>query len=252
MEESEAFKLTEGWTLDQFRSGLDNEEPMIRFISANKLGELKDESSVEALIELLKDKWNGVRRAAAWALGEIGDEEAVTPLIELLEDDLEDTWEGPMELSHEPLKMNRVVAKALAGIGEAALPEVREALNSKRAETREAAAWILGQVPEPGSLPFLKKALDDEWKVVRQNAVEALGSFETPLVLDDLEKTLDDQDHMVRWMAVKELGKIGGERALKAVQRMTDDPHGMVSREAGKILSKCKVGDNGQIDPTIE
>lgn len=59
----------------------------VRKGAAAGLGELKDETAVEALIEALKDEDKFVRKNAAEALGKIGDKKALDPLIEMLKDD---------------------------------------------------------------------------------------------------------------------------------------------------------------------
>lgn len=51
---------------------------------------LKDERTVEALIQALKDEDKYVRVGVAWALGKIKDERAVQPLTLALKD--EDDW----------------------------------------------------------------------------------------------------------------------------------------------------------------
>ena len=52
------------------------------------MGRTKDPAAVPALINTLKDSYEGVREAAAWALGKIGPEaKTATPaLIEALKD----------------------------------------------------------------------------------------------------------------------------------------------------------------------
>ena len=58
----------------------------VRKGAAAGLGELKDETAVDPLIEALKDEDKYVRKNAAEALGKIGDRRAMEPLIEALGD----------------------------------------------------------------------------------------------------------------------------------------------------------------------
>jgi len=59
----------------------------VRKGAAAGLGDLKDETAVDPLIEALKDEDKYVRKNAAEALGKIGDRRAVGPLIEALKDE---------------------------------------------------------------------------------------------------------------------------------------------------------------------
>lgn len=47
---------------------------------------MKDHRATISLIEALKDDWEEVRKAAAWALGEFQDSNAAESLIEALQD----------------------------------------------------------------------------------------------------------------------------------------------------------------------
>lgn len=59
-----------------------------RWMSATRLGVLREKAAVEALIQRLNDEHPHVRICAADALGRIGDSRAVDPLIHLLNDDI--------------------------------------------------------------------------------------------------------------------------------------------------------------------
>ena len=63
----------------------------IRWYAASALGEEKEASALESLVDVLKNDDNGyVRAMAAWALGEIGDARAVEHLIAAITDESHD------------------------------------------------------------------------------------------------------------------------------------------------------------------
>jgi len=92
----------------------------------------KASAAIPDLIDLLKDKDEGVRSKAADALGAVG-AAAVTELIAALKDD------GTRSL----------VLGALGQVGapaKAAMPQVLEALKDANKDVRVKAAWALGRI----------------------------------------------------------------------------------------------------------
>jgi HEAT repeat protein len=68
---------------------LQDEQVIVRQGSAMALGEIGDQSALEALVARLEDESHVVRQAAAIALGKLGAIEALPPLIRALEDESE-------------------------------------------------------------------------------------------------------------------------------------------------------------------
>ena len=64
-----------------------DEDHVVRIRSAKALGEIKDPRATGPLIAALKDEHSVVRFLAAWSLGEIGDIRALTPLVTALKDE---------------------------------------------------------------------------------------------------------------------------------------------------------------------
>jgi hypothetical protein len=73
--------------VDKFIEALTDKEPSVRWESARRLGDLKDNRAVVPLIGALSDGHAYVRRRAAVALGELQDPRAIDPLIKALQDD---------------------------------------------------------------------------------------------------------------------------------------------------------------------
>jgi hypothetical protein len=125
-------------------------------------------------------------------------------------------------------------ARALRTIGErravttADLRRLADALRGGRAETREAAAWSLGQIGAQAApaVTALTAALSDQDVVVRGLAALALrdvGSAATT-ALDALVRALGDEDVGVRMMSAQAIGSLG-PRAASAVQALVQACH---------------------------
>ena len=104
--------------LDDLTRKLKSLDPHVRASAAFKLGEIKDERAVPALINVLKDKIANVSWNATWALGNIG-QPAISALIRALK--------------HENLNMRTNAANALERIekknpGLVRLEDVQESL----------------------------------------------------------------------------------------------------------------------------
>jgi HEAT repeat protein len=64
-----------------------------RIFSCNILGDIKDPSATEALLNLLTDEESNVKFAAYEAIGKIGNKEATTPLLQYLYSNMDNPWE---------------------------------------------------------------------------------------------------------------------------------------------------------------
>jgi HEAT repeat protein len=158
--------------------------------------------AVLALVEALKDKDKGVRKAAAFALGLIGQEAkpAVSALIEALKDEND--------------SVRSYAAEALGRIGS------------------EAKTAVLALV----------EALKDENKNVRVRSVEALGIIgaDSKVAVAALTETLSDEDIWVRLRAAVALVKIGQDAkpALPALIEALKDENDSVRLYASEALWK--------------
>ena len=85
-----------------------------RIYSANILGEIKSEKSIDSLLILLEDEESNVRFAAAEAIGKIGSKEATMPLLHYLYSRKDDPWEQfPLILTLGEIKDERSVIPLL-------------------------------------------------------------------------------------------------------------------------------------------
>ena len=158
----------EGKTLGEWAALAKDRDPAQRINAAGALANIGPQS-VAALTELLQDKNEHVRYAAAWALWEIGAaaSPAVPALTALLKDD----------------EVKDAAAGALGGIGPEAKPAVAaltELLKDKHADVRRNAVEALGKIaPEMATVSAaVRELLGDPDERVRRTARSALEKID--------------------------------------------------------------------------
>lgn len=189
----------------------------IRALCAKAISNLKDHSSVYALLQCLNNKNENykVRLSCADALGRLGDKYAVTTLMDVVSDEEE-----------KSVYIRESAAVALGLIGDMravdTLVKVLESKNGivdKFSYLKEKAIEAICRLNPNNDRTFnaLKNSLHDESAQVRINAIEALLEYETQEA-DDLIKTmLFDIDEEVQKNAVIAVYNIGGEAAMKEI-----------------------------------
>ncbi len=94
------------------------------------------------------------------------------------------------------------VGKAVAQLGEVAVPHLAQALKDRDYKVRIAACAVMGQIGSPQAAPYLVQALKDGYPPVRAAACEALGNIGVPSApLHLLLRALRDKDGSVRAVA---------------------------------------------------
>ena len=140
---------------------LGDKDEFVRREAAYALGLTKSRSAVTSLVErLVKDKKDGVRGAAAVALGQIGDESAVVSLAQVLSPQASSP--GAKGSKEKNLFVLRAAAVSLGQIGSrAALPALLSALEDESTadDIRREAARSLGLIGDPAAEPSLRKVL---------------------------------------------------------------------------------------------
>lgn len=159
---------------------LGDEAMWVRVFAAGALGHVRThpDAAVAALVGALDDKeWN-MRQAAAQALAVIGpDAKAAVPALLA---GLCDKKNSPMTLGSRPAegppRVVEAMTKALAAIGEPAVPVLIEAVGHDDKYVRGGAIDALGDIgpPAKAAIPFLEKVLGDREEYVRVRAADAL------------------------------------------------------------------------------
>jgi HEAT repeat protein len=138
---------------------------MVRLAALEKLEQLADPSTYEAVERLLRDQGSNIRAAAAMAAVSCGGSRAVPALVKMLRDA---SW----EVRHE-------VVKALGKIGDAtAIDALARALQDRDHDVRESAATALGKIGDASAIRPLVLAMLDVESFVRTAANNSLNEIQ--------------------------------------------------------------------------
>jgi HEAT repeat protein len=156
---------------------LQDKDEFVRREVAYALGATRSRTATEALSErLLNDKEAGVRGAAAVALGQIGDESAVIPLASMLAPQLSAPAKSKRKREENPFVL-RAAAVALGQIkNRAGVPALMLAVSNEQFpdDVRREAARSLGLIGDPGAIPALQSASLSADPFLSQLAAESL------------------------------------------------------------------------------
>ena len=154
---------------------LTEKDEFVRREVAYALGHAKSRRATASLIDRLQtDKEESVRAAAIVALGRIGDETAVVPLSAVLAPELSGSKRGKREKN---VFLLRAAAEALGRIkSRAAAPALIAALKNEKfdSDIRREAARALAQIRDPSAIPALQSASSSADPYLATSAAEAL------------------------------------------------------------------------------
>lgn len=215
---------------------LEDTDEEVRWKAAAALGKLKDDSSIDALINALNDNSWAVRRNATIALGNIGDERGYDPLLNSLTDP---DWH-----------VRKYAAIALGKIGdERAIKPLVNALKDSDSDVRWKSVIALGKIGKPAVGELLKAFENDDWQL-RSQIAEVLGKIKDERAVDPLIDSLYSsrykyQNKYVRGRIIEALGNIGDERAVDPLINALDDQYIYVRIKADEALEKIKALGKG-------
>jgi HEAT repeat protein len=156
---------------------LQDKDEFVRREVAYALGMTRSRTATEALTErLLTDKEAGVRGAAAVALGQIGDESAVIALATTLAPQFSAQGKGKRKREENDFVL-RAAAVALGQIkNRAGVPALISAVSDEKFpyDVRREAARSLGSIGDPSAVPALQSASLSEDPFLSQLAHESL------------------------------------------------------------------------------
>ncbi len=200
----------------------------VRIAAAEGIGEIGDESGVDALILLTGDTEQDVRSAAAAALGRIGDARAIGPLIRLFGDGY--------------TQVRSVAAAAVAAFGPGALEPLEAALDDPVPVVRLTAARAIGLVGNPRSIPLLIRHLEDPAREVGVIAARTLGGFGNPAV-EPLAAVLREGGKEGRLAAIDALGGIEQGKADEALAYALRDEDPEIREKAATTLMRRRAAN---------
>jgi len=162
---------------------LNDKDEFVRREAVHALGLTRSRSATTRITELLlNDKAGSVRSAAAYALGRIGDESAVVTLATLLSPELSAAKSGKGKTEKSPFVL-RAAAVALGRIrSRAGTPALVAALSNDKlpSDVKREAARALGLIGDPSAVASLRAATQAQDPYLSEAAYEALKKIGPP------------------------------------------------------------------------
>lgn len=196
-----------GRSLQGYRKALKSPSPERRIAALKALAEARDREAVPAIIVLLSDEDDSVRKHAARALGRIGDLSGAEPLAQALANE-----EHPDVL--------QAVERSLVRIGRASVSPLMELVDSPRVEVRVGAIRALGRLGAAKAVDVLVWGLSDRDPDVRAAAVAALRRIGDPRAMNAIAERVGDTNHEVEREAEDALGGSGYQDDLDRAKRL--------------------------------
>lgn len=191
--------------------GLSDASPMIRAVAAKAILSLEPAESAAALLPLLNDKDEFVRREVAYALGATRHRSATTRLSELLLNDKEAGVRGAAAVALGEIGDE---AGVIALVGTLA-PELSSPAKTKRKRelndfVLRAAAVALGKIKSRAGTGALIAALSNEKfpADIRREAARSLGLIADPTAIQGLRSVALSEDPFLSQLAYEALRKI--------------------------------------------
>jgi HEAT repeat protein len=198
--------------------------------AADLLGLAGVTRAAPALVTLLEDRDEDVRRTAARALGYVDDATSVPALLQTIE--------------KRTVPLN-TTTMALLRMGPEALAPLLDGLREGTVPVRAVCAELLGLRGSVAALQALTTALGpSEALEVRIRAARALGRIGAPSSVDPLAHAMrSDEPTPLRAVAARALGQVGGPRTVTLLRDALDAPEHMVSMNAARALASA--GEEG-------
>jgi HEAT repeat protein len=195
-------------------AGLQDASPVIRATAARAILSLGPDESVAALLPLLNDKDEFVRREAAYALGLTRSRSATGALSERLLNDKEDGVRGAAAVALGHIADEAAVVALVGTLA----PELSAPSKSKKKRepnvfVLRAAATALGQIRSRAGTAALISALNNEKfpDDVRREAARSLGLIADPAAVSALQTATTASDPYLSAIA---------NQSLKAIHRL--------------------------------
>ncbi|HNW34113.1 MAG TPA: HEAT repeat domain-containing protein [Candidatus Ozemobacteraceae bacterium] len=173
----------------------------LRLCCCQALGVIASPSSVDILMDALRDESDWVRIYAAIALGKIGDPRAVVPLLR--------------GLSDRNAEVHRNIGRAFQNLGDKVFETIGACVESDELVLRRNSAIAIRELAEERGLDLLVLLMSDAEEKVRQSAAEALGRFPGLKARTMLVEALADKAYSVRIAALTSLAELAQPESIK-------------------------------------
>lgn len=184
----------------------------VRVMAAKAILSLDPAESASALLPLLNDKDEFVRREIAYALGQTGSRTATSALSELLLNDKEAGVRGAAAVALGKIGDEAgVIALASTLAPDLAAPAKGKRKREQNEFVLRAAAEALGRIKSRAGTPALISAIGNEKfpNDVRREAARALGLIADPAAVPALKSVSTAADPFLSQLAYESLRKIG-------------------------------------------
>lgn len=217
---------------------LNDKDVEVRIATVTSLGDLRDKSTLPALIKALDDAAPEVSFAAAKALWTLDDPEGKRALLAVLGGEsktasgfLTSQKRDTLRMFHTPKTLFMFALKQ--GIGAAPVPGLGEGVSSIQGilsdtgmSGRATAALLLGRDKDADVLVALRDALSDKEASVRAAAAHSIAVRNDPELRKDLTPLLEDKKESVRLRAA------AGYLRLAYVKAQEESAKARVARKA--------------------
>ena len=190
---------------------LSDPSPIVRVMAAKAILSLEPNESAAALLPLLNDKDEFVRREVAYTLGATRSRTATTPLSDRLLNDKEAGVRGAAAVALGQIGDEASVV-ALVGV---LAPELSAPATGKRKREENefvwrAAAISLGQIKSRAGVPALLAVISNEKSPadLRREAVRSLGLIGDPIAIPALKTASLSEDPFLSQLAYESLRRL--------------------------------------------
>jgi hypothetical protein len=125
---------------------------------------------------------------------------------------------------------------SLSNLGEVAVPNLEELIESGSEPEVLAAVDTLALIDSKGSVELLMKLTACSEANVRKRALAALGERGAPQAFSNVEKQISSTDHETRICAIAALENFDPEKSVPILLKLLDDSDWQIRNEAAKTL----------------
>ncbi|MEE9553708.1 MAG: HEAT repeat domain-containing protein [candidate division Zixibacteria bacterium] len=220
------FKLIGRSAVPYIVDALDEKDPFKRRLAARALGDMKDSTAVDGLLNFTGDPDYRIRAGTVVALGKIGDPRGINAAMNALNDD------------DYLVRLN--AATALSMFADPATIDILiNALSDSYYGVRYKAAHALGNIGEQSVAPIKSALSSSESKTAFYLVIEIAGNLKDKKLIKPLSEILKSDDPLARAFVVEALDKFESNKAKKTLRKLQDkETHPFVVGKLAGIKSE--------------